>query len=117
MLLFLQQEIPSVSPFNLLNFLVLTIYILAQGIFYLVKRKKVTHSPIHALQIDLEKVEAQVIELDNTLDKQNIQINNKLDMLLDQFDEHRGEFKEMRVQHQDLNDRMIRLEEAIKRRR
>lgn len=115
--MFLQTGEDSPFHYSALSSALLTIYVLAQGIVFLVKKKRVIKpDPVHALQIDLEKLELNVIELDGTLDKQNIQINNKLDMLLSQFDEHRGEFKDMRRQHQDFNDRMIRLEEAIKRR-
>lgn len=83
------------------------------------KRKKSTNGvvSIRALQVDLEKLETKVITLDSDLDRQNIQINNKLDMILNSFDEQKGDFKELQRSHRDLNDRMIRIEEAMKRRR
>lgn len=116
------QEIPSdTSPFHLLNFLLLIIYLLSQGLVFLIKRKKDKLNgkvvTINALQIDLEKLEAKVVVLDSNLDKQNIQISNKLDMILNNFDEQKEEFKELQKSHRDLNDRMIRIEEQLKNRR
>lgn len=117
--MFLQEEFPikDNSPFHLLNFLLLIIYILAQGIFHLIKRRKASDESrptIRALQVDLKDLETKVVQLDKDNDNQGIMINNKLDLIISQVDEQKSDMKELRKAHQDLNDRFIKLEAMFK---